>query len=94
MSGQHNRSLRPFGLTRYHVFFVIDIQSRRVQIAGAVHQPYEEWMKPMARNVTDAVDGFLLGKRYFIHDRDPVFTEAFRTMLRDRGIEPLRSPTP
>ena len=46
----------------------------------------------MARNLTDAVDGFLFGKRYFIHDRDPVFTEAFRTMLRDSGIEPLKLP--
>jgi putative transposase len=34
----------------------------------------------------------LLGKRYFIHDRDPVFTEAFRGILRDFGIGPLGLP--
>ncbi len=84
--------LRPFGLLRYYVFFVMDIQTRRVHIAGIVHQPYGEWMKQIARNLTDAFDDFLLGKRYFIHDRDPVFTEAFRRMLRDFGVEPLRLP--
>jgi putative transposase len=46
--------LRPFGLVRYYVLFVIDIQTRRVNIAGIVHQPYDEWMKQIARNLTHA----------------------------------------
>jgi transposase InsO family protein len=32
------------GLVRYHVLFVIDLASRRVEIAGIVHQPHEAWM--------------------------------------------------
>jgi hypothetical protein len=28
-------------------------------------------MLPMVRNLTDAVDGFLLSKRYLVMDRDP-----------------------
>ena len=35
---------------------------------------------------------FLLGKRYLIHDRDPLFTEAVRGLLRDSGVKPLRLP--
>ena len=46
----------------------------------------------MARNLTDMWDGFLLGKRYLIHDRDPLFTEAVRGLLRDSGVKPLRLP--
>ena len=84
--------LRPFGVVRFFVLFVIDIQTRRVHIAGIVHQPYEEWMKQVARNLTDAVDGILKGKRCFIHDRDPWFSEAFRKILRDFGVEPLKLP--
>jgi putative transposase len=61
------------GLARFHVLFVIDLASRRVEFAGLVHQPHEAWMLQMARNSTDAVDGFLLGKRYLIMDRDPLF---------------------
>ena len=32
-----------------------------MQIAGIHHQPYGEWMEQMARNLTDAVEGFLRG---------------------------------
>ena len=31
-------------------------------------------------------------KRYLIHDRDPLFTEAVRGLLRDSGVKPLRLP--
>jgi hypothetical protein len=37
-----------------------------------------------------SVDGFLRGKRYLIHDRDPLFTDAFRAVLRAAGIECLK----
>ncbi|MBN1655979.1 MAG: transposase [Deltaproteobacteria bacterium] len=84
--------LRPFGLVRYYVLFVIDIETRRVHIAGIAHQVYDEWMQQVARNLTDVFDGFLLGKRYLIHDRDPLFTDAFRRILDDFGVEPLRLP--
>jgi hypothetical protein len=38
-------------------------------------------MKQIARDLTDADDGFLNGARYVIHDRDPLFTRAFRELL-------------
>jgi hypothetical protein len=46
------------GLVRYLVLFVIDLQTRRVQIGGVVRQPYGAWMTQVARNLTDGVDGF------------------------------------
>ncbi len=49
-------------------------------------------MKQVARNLTDMWDGFLLGKRYLIHDRDPLFTEEVRGLLRGSGVKPLRLP--
>jgi hypothetical protein len=70
------------GLVRYFVLFVIDIETRRVQVAGIVRQPHGEWMKQVARNLTDGVDGFLTGKRYLIHDRDPLFTKDFSDLSR------------
>ena len=77
---------------RYHVLFVIDIATRCVCIGGITSDPNGEWMKQVARNLTDMWDGFLLGKRYLIHDRDPLFTEAVRGLLRDSGVKPLRLP--
>jgi hypothetical protein len=45
--------------------------------------PGGPWMEQMARNLVDAVDGFLVGKRYILIDRDPLHTEAFRRWLAD-----------
>jgi len=84
--------LTVMGLVRYFVLFVIDLQTRRVQIAGVVRQPYGAWMTQVARNLTDGVDGFLLGKRYLLHDRDPLFTEEFRSVLAAAGVRCLRLP--
>jgi hypothetical protein len=36
--------------------------------------------------------GFLRGKRYLIHDRDPLFTDAFRDILRAAGVKTVRLP--
>jgi hypothetical protein len=58
------------GLVRYLVLFVIDLETRRVHIAGLVRHPHGAWIQQVARNLTDDVDGFLNGKRYLIHDRD------------------------
>jgi transposase InsO family protein len=80
------------GLVRYHVFFVIDLRSRRVEIGGISRRPDGVWMEQMARNLLDATDGFLLGKRYLILDRDPLYTLEFRDAMKRRGVEVLRLP--
>ncbi len=74
------------------MFFVIELSTRRVHLAGIVHEPGERWMMQAGRNLTDVVDGFLLGKRFLIVDRDPLFTAAFRRLLADAGVEVVRLP--
>ncbi len=49
-------------------------------------------MKQIARNLTDREEGFLNGDRYLIHDRDPLFTEAFREVLGSSGVRTLKLP--
>lgn len=80
------------GLVRYHVLFVIDLGTRRVEIVGIVHNPGGRWMAHAAGNLVDAYDGFLDGYRYFIVDRDPLFTKQFRGILKDSGVGTLRLP--
>ncbi len=80
------------GLRRYFVLFVIELRTRRVEIAGIHHQPHGEWMEQMARNLTDAFDGFLRNKSHLIHDRDPVFTHVFDEVLKSSGVQPIRLP--
>jgi transposase InsO family protein len=80
------------GLVRYFVLFVIDLKTRRVEIAGIAQQPDGEWMKQIARNLTDADSGFLHGARYLIHDRDPLFTQRFREILKPSGVKTVKLP--
>jgi hypothetical protein len=69
--------------------FVIALQTRRVEIAGIVRQPHGTWMLQVARSLVDADDGFLAGKRFLLLDRDPLYTTAFRELLRSAGITPI-----
>ena len=80
------------GLIRYFVLFVIDLKTRQVNIAGISHQPENDWMKQMARNLTDVFDGFLRDARYLIHDREPLFSEAFHTILAAAGVQAVKLP--
>jgi putative transposase len=80
------------GLTRFHVFFVIDLDTRRVRIAGTADQPCGEWVRRVMRPLVDAFDGFLLGHRFLIHDRDPLFDGGFRALLSSVGVEGVRLP--
>lgn len=80
------------GLVTYYVLVVINLSTRRVHIAGISPNPNEAFMMQCARQLSDHVDGFLLGKRYLIHDRDSKFTDAFDQLLRDSGVEPVVLP--
>src|SRR5262245_8386642 len=49
-------------------------------------------MTQIARNLTDQIDGFFKGKRYLIHDRDPLYTRQFLSMLAEAGIDSVKLP--
>src|SRR5215831_3789422 len=65
------------GLVTYYVLVVMELATRRVQIAGITPHPTGAFMQQCARQLTDPGDGFLVGKRYLLHDRDTKFTQAF-----------------
>ena len=78
------------GLVTYYV--LVELSTRRVAIAGITPHPNAAFMQQCARQLTDHFDGFLLGKRYLIHDRDSKCTEAFDQYVRDNGVEPVGLP--
>ncbi len=69
------------GLVTYYVLVVMELSTRRVEIAGITPHPTAAFMQQCARQLTDHFDGLLRGKRYLIHDRDSKFTEAFDQYL-------------
>jgi putative transposase len=80
------------GLQRFVVLFFLDLSTRQVEIAGIASTAHGLWMSQVGRNVTDAVDGILLGKRYLIHDRDPLFTAEFLNLLAGVGVKSVKLP--
>ena len=80
------------GLVTYYVLVVMELATRRVQIAGITPHPTAAFMQQCARQLTDAFGGFLLGKRYLLHDRDTKFTQAFDGLLKASGVEPVVLP--
>ena len=77
-----------------YVLFVIELRGRRVHFARMTLGPDDAWIRQVGRNLTDAVDGFLINKRFCLMDRDAKFTTAFRCLLREAGIESVRLPPP
>jgi putative transposase len=80
------------GLVRYVVLFVMKLKTRTVEIAGITRLPDGDWMTQVARNLTDADEGFLRGVHYLILDRDPLYSGVFRNLLRASGVTPVLLP--
>jgi len=66
----------PRGLVTFYVFFVIELATRRIEIAGITPGPNEAWMMQIGRNLTDPIDGFLVDKKFVILDRDSKYSAA------------------
>ena len=80
------------GLVRYSVLLVMELSTRRVEIAGIVPEPIGEWMKQIARNLTDATDGFLLGANES-GDKSPVKRPENLETAQPRAIAPMIAGT-
>ncbi len=80
------------GLVTFYLLFVMELKTRRVHFAGCTPNPNGPWMQQIARNLTDVEDGFLLGKRYMLIDRDTKFTEVFCEILKGEGVEAVKLP--
>jgi len=80
------------GLVTYYLLFVMELKRRRVHLAACTPTLGDEFMKQIARNLTDPFDGFFHGKSYVLMDRDTNFSCAFRTILEEADVKPVRLP--
>jgi transposase InsO family protein len=46
-------------------------------------------MEEIARNLTDCEEGFLIGRRFLVIDRDAIFSSRFKLIIGDSGVEIL-----
>ena len=77
-------------LRRYYILFFIELESRRVHLAGCTTNPTGAWVTQQARN--PSFSGLFERTRFLIHDRDSKFSAAFNQVFRSEGIKIIHTP--
>ena len=80
------------GLATYYILFFLNLETRRITLAGITRHPTEAWITQMARNAVDNTSEALRQCRYVLHDRDAKFCAAFDDVLASEGIRCLKLP--
>jgi putative transposase len=83
-------TVETISLRRFYVLFFIELDSRRVHLAGCTTNPTGGWVAQQARNLS--FTGLFDRMRFLIHDRDSKFTAAFEEVFRSEGIQVIHAP--
>ncbi len=79
-------------LRRLYVLFFIELDSRRVYVAGVTTSPTGAWVAQQARNLSMVLAERTHPVKFLIRDRDTKFTSTFDEVFRSDGIRIIRTP--
>ena len=79
-------------LQTVYVLFFIELQTRRVYLAGCTSHPDSAWVTQQARQMVWQLEDADNTSHFLIHDRDSKFVKAFDTVFRSTRIHIIRTP--
>ncbi|MDT7609597.1 MAG: putative transposase [Pseudonocardiales bacterium] len=85
-------TVETIGLTRLYVLFFVEVDRRRVQLAGITAHPTGAWVTQQARNLLMDVGERAEQFRVLIRDRDAKFSACFDAVFAGVGIDVLKIP--
>jgi putative transposase len=79
-------------LRRLYVLFFIELDTRRVHLAGVTANPNAAWVTQQARNLLLVLEEQGRRLRFVLRDRDAKFTHRFDDVFGSHGAEMLLTP--
>jgi hypothetical protein len=78
-------------LVTYYTVFVLELQSRRVHVAGSTPYPDEAFVVQAMRGLANAIDGILQDGCVLICDRDRKWSRGVLEFLEHEGVRIIRT---
>ena len=85
-------TVETIGLSRLYVLFVIELQRRRLWLAGVTANPTGPWVAQQARELLMNMGAHADRIQVLIRDRDAKFTAVFDHVFAADGIRVVRTP--